>query len=153
MLRKHACLVGYLPRSLGIASATALQKPGQNVSLKMVFPLQATDYAWKTQSAVFDRTSLVLVRLLVLLLVLLPGLLCLLPVAVVTRLVRLSELVLVLGTGILDVLTVARGDAISVSISGGQDRRRLVSVALVVTALVVVLRGRSRAVLITIAVV
>lgn len=52
MLRKHACLVWYLPRSLGLASATALQKRGQNVSLKLVCPLQARNYAWKTQSAV-----------------------------------------------------------------------------------------------------
>lgn len=102
-----------------------------------------------------DAKTLVLVRLLVRLFVLLPGLLCLLPVAVVTRLVRLGELVLVLGTGILDVLTVARRDAVSISIGRGQDCRRLVSVALVsvVTALVVVLRWRGRAVLIIVAVI
>ena len=92
----------------------------------------------------FDSTILVIVGLLVLLLVLLPGLLCLLPVAVVTRLVRLGELVLILSTGILHILAIARGDAVSIIVGRGQDRRGLVSVALVtVTTLVVALRRRS----------
>lgn len=80
----------------------------------------------------FDSTSLVLVDLLVLLLVLLPGLLSLLPVTAITRLMRLGKRVLVIGTGLLNILTIARGDAVSIIVGRGQDRRGLISVALVV---------------------
>lgn len=94
----------------------------------------------------FGWTRLVLVDLLVLLLILLTGLLGLLPVTVVTGLVGLGKLVLVLSAGILHVLTVARGDAVTVSVGRGEDRRGLISVAalVTVTTLVVVLRRGRR---------
>lgn len=92
------------------------------------------------------RRHLVLVDLLILLLILLPGLLSLLPVTAVTRLVRLGKSVLVIGTGFLHVLTIARGDAVSIIVGRGQNRRGLISVALVT---VTTLRRRwGRAVLI-----
>lgn len=89
-----------------------------------------------------EVTWLVLVNLLVLLLILLPGLLSLLPVTLVTRLMGLGKSVLVISTGFLHVLAVARGDAVSIIVGGGQDRRGLIPVALTTVTTLVVALGR-----------
>lgn len=92
--------------------------------------------------AQLEVTRLVLVDLLVLLLILLPGLLSLLPVTLITGLVGLGKRVLVIGTGFLHVLAVTRGDAVSIIVSGGQDRRGLIPIALTTVTTLVVALGR-----------
>lgn len=123
-----------------------LQPQSRILNMRAPSP-QATYCAPKGSKVSSKSTCLVLVDFLVLLLVLLTGLLCLLPVAVVTRFLSVGELVLILGTSVLHVLAVARGNAVSVSVGRWEDRRALVSVTALVS--IAALRRRwSRAVLI-----